>query len=138
MSDLYQRQLSLEEEYSNASIAAGQKQVLDAFKQGRATDVGSGRILLAKSFELAVEAFKEFLKVPVRGVGGKYRKLLKIADPEILVMAALREVINSCAVPEPVPMQDVLRKVGKVIESESMLVYLTQLNNAYTERTVQY
>ena len=138
MQDLYQRQLELEEEYSNASIAAGQKQVLDAFKQGRATDVGSGRILLAKSFELAVEAFKEFLKVPVRGVGGKYRKLLKIADPEILVMAALREVINSCAVPEPVPMQDVLRKVGKVIESESMLVYLTQLNNAYTERTVQY
>ena len=56
MQDLYQKQIALEEEYSNASIAAGQQAVLDAFKQGRAADIGTGRILLAKAYEAAITA----------------------------------------------------------------------------------
>lgn len=138
MQDLYQKQIELEDEYSTSSIAAGQQAVLDAFKQGRAADIGTGRILLAKAFEASLESFTEFLKVPMRGYLGKYKTMLKHAKPEVLVMAGLREVISACANPVPVAMQDVLRNIGKVIESESMLVYLDKLNPVYTERTVEY
>ena len=138
MQDLYQKQIELEEEYSTSSIAAGQQAVLDAFKQGRAADIGTGRILLAKAYEAAITAFTEFLKVPMRGVGGKYKTMLKHAKPEVIVMAGLREIICACANPVPTPMQDVLRNVGRVIESESMLVYLDKLNPAYTKRTLEY
>ena len=41
MQSLLERQLDLELEYSTASLVAGQEQILDAFRQGRATDVGS-------------------------------------------------------------------------------------------------
>jgi len=138
MQDLYQRQIELENEYSTASIAAGQQAVLDAFTQGRATDIGAGRILLAKAYEAAIESFSEFVNKPSRGVLGKYKVMLRNAAPEVLVMAGLREVISACAVPEPVPMQDLLRRIGRVIESETMLVFLDKLNPVYTARTLEY
>lgn len=135
---LLERQLALEEEYSTNSLIAGQEQILSAFRQGRAADVGSGRILLAKSYEAGLIQFSKFLQVPTRGVGGKYKKLLKIATPEVLVMAGIREIINNCANPEPQPMQSVLRTIGRVIESESMLACMDAVNGRYTERTVEY
>ncbi|MFA1036023.1 hypothetical protein, partial [Klebsiella pneumoniae] len=77
-------------------------------------------------------------KQKTRGIGGKYLKLLSIADPEVLVMAALRDIINACAVPEPVSMQKVLTSIGRMVESESMLVFMQELNPAYTDKTIQY
>lgn len=138
MQDLYERQLALEEEYSNASLAAGQQVVLDAFKQGRAADISAGRVLLAKAFEAGLEQFTVALAKPSRGLAGKYRKLLHYAPPDVLVMAGLREVINSCASAEPVSMQYVLTRVGRIIEAESMLACMQQVNAQYTNRTVQY
>lgn len=138
MNDLYTRQIELEEEYSTNSLIAGQQQILDAFKQGRAADVGTGRILLAKAYEAALIQFNEFLSKPSRGLAGKYRKLLQGAAPEVLVMASIREIINGCAHPEPQNMQAVLTGIGRVIESECMLACMEQVNTRYTERTVEY
>lgn len=135
---LYQRQIELEDEYSTASLVAGQQQILEAFKQGRATDVGTGRLMLAKAYEAGLEYFLQFLEIKTRGAGGKYKRLLRIAAPEVLVMATLREIINGCANPEPQPMQSVLRSVGKIIETESMLACMEKVNDRYTERTVEY
>lgn len=136
--DLLQKQIELEETYSTASLVAGQKQIMDAFKQGRASDVGSGQLLLAKAFQASLEDFESFLTKPLSGIGGKYKKLLKIAKPEVLVMAGIREVINGCANPEPVVMQGFLRQLGRIIESESMLVCMEQVSDVYTNRTVEY
>lgn len=136
--DLYQRQIELEEKYSTMSLVAGQQQIIDAFKQGRAADVGTGRILLAKAYAASLEVFKTESAKPARGVYGKYWKLLRIASPEVLVMAGLREVINGCASPEPVAMQQFLRSVGRIIETESMLVSMEQVSDTYTKRTVEY
>lgn len=135
---LYQRQIELEEAYSTASLIAGQEQVLDAFRQGRATDVGSGRILLARSYEVGLQEFQKLLAKPTRGLNGKYRTLLQIAEPEVLVMATLRELLNRCAHPEPQTMQSVLGKIGQVIESESMLACMSKVSSVYTDRTVEY
>ena len=138
MLDLYNRQIALEEEYSTTSLIAGQQQIIDAFKQGRAADVGTGRILLAKAYEAGLVQFQEYLQKPSRGIAGKYRKLLHGAPAEVLVMASIREIINGCANPEPQPMQDVLRAIGRVIESECMLSCMEQINGRYTDRTVEY
>ena len=72
MSDLYERQLALEETYSTDSIIRSQKQVLDAFAQGRASDMGSGRILIAKAFEAALPPYIERINAKDRGLSGKY------------------------------------------------------------------
>lgn len=136
--DLLQRQIELEENYSTASLVAGQQQILDAFKQGRASDVGSGRLLLAKAYQASLEDFSTFLSKPLTGLGGKYKKLLKVAPPEVLVMAGIREVVNGCANPEPMPMQQFLRQLGRIIESESMLVCMEKVSDVYTNRTVEY
>lgn len=136
--DLYAKQLELEETYSTMSLIAGQQQVLDAFKQGRASDVGAGRILLAKAFEASHAALVEFLSKPLSGLYGKYKKLLTVADADVLVMAGLREVVNGCASPEPVPMQQFLRSLGRIIESESLLVCMSKVSQTYTDRTVEY
>lgn len=138
MQDLYSRQIALEEEYSTESLVAGQQQILDAFKQGRAADVGTGRILLAKAYDAALDKFKLYLAQRTTGIGGKYRKLLQGAAPEVLVMAGIREVINGCAHPEPQPMQSVLRSIGRVIESECMLACMEKVNSRYTTRTIEY
>lgn len=135
---LYHRQIELEEAHTTASLIAGQELILNAFAQGRAADVGTGRILLAKSYEVGLEEVNKLLATRARGIGGKYKTLLKIAAPEVLVMAGLRELINGCANPERQPMQNVLRSVGRVIESESMLACMEKLNSRYTERTVEY
>lgn len=137
--DLYQKQIELEDEYSTASIVAGQEAVLDAFKQGRATDIGTGRILLAKAYEVAKEAMEAYLNdKSVRGLLAKYKKLLRIAPTDVIVMAGLREVIGACANPEPVALQTILRTVGKTIEAESMIVFMQGLNPVYLNRTIEY
>lgn len=135
---LYQRQIELEEEYSTMSLVAGQQQILDAFKQGRVTDVGTGRLVLAKAYQAGLAHFLEFLEIKTRGVGGKYKRLLRIAAPEVLVMATLREIINGCAHPEPQPMQSVFRNIGRILETESMLACMEKVNDRYTERTIEY
>jgi DNA-directed RNA polymerase len=135
---VYQRQLELEEKYSTASLIAGQQQVMDAFKQGRATDVGKGRIVLAQAYNSAHDEFVEWLSKPLSGIGGKFKKLLKVASPDVLVMAGLREIINGCASPEPIMMQQFLRQLGRIIESESMLSCMEKVSDAYTKRTVEY
>lgn len=138
MNDLITRQIELEDEYSNASIAAGQRAVLDAFAQGRAADIGTGRILLAKAFEVAVPDFEAKLKERKAGYQGKYLGLLRQAPAEVTVMACLREVISACANPIPVVMQDILRRLGRVIEAEAILSYLDKINPTYTNRTLEY
>lgn len=138
MSDLYERQLALEETYSTDSIIRSQKQVLDAFAQGRASDMGSGRILIAKAFEAALPPYIERINAKDRGLSGKYLKLLRDLDPEVVVMAALRVVINDCAAPTVSVMQAVMRQIGKSIESESMIAAIMKLSPAYGNKTIQY
>lgn len=138
--DLYARQLEIEADYSTAALVAGQRSVIQAFEQGRASDLGQGTIMLAKAFEYAHAAFEAYLN-PVKktgGVGGKYRALLKIGDSEAIVMAGLREIINRCASVEQVTMQGMLKYIGRIVESEAMLACMTQVSPEYTDRTVQY
>lgn len=138
MSDLYQRQMDLEESYSTESIIASQKQVLDAFAQGRGSDIGAGRALIARAFEASIEPYKERIGRRTSGVGGKYLALLRGIDPELAVMIGLRTVLNACADHESMNMQKFLTTLGRSLETESLLDSVTKVNSAYASRTIQY
>lgn len=134
----YERQLALEEEYATTSIVASQKQITDLMKQGRGADIGQGKLLLANAFNLALDNFKEELSKVHTGWAGKYYTLLKRVAPDVIIMAALREVFNACANPTPTNAQTLLRKVGKIIESEALLVILDKVSPTYTNKTLEY
>ena len=132
--DNYARQLELEDEYSTASLAAGQQAVIDAYASGRATDIGSGQYLLAKAYTVALEDYT----TGTTSVRSKYKTLLNPIENSVIIMASLREILNACASPTPVSFQQVLTKLGKVYESEAMLASLRKLSPEYTKRTVEY
>lgn len=132
--DLYEQQLQLEQEYSTESLALGQKAIIDAYAQGRATDVGAGKYLLAKAFTVSLEAYQAGKK----SYRSKYKALLDVIPDDIVIMAALREVLSACANPEPKNIQSITRTLGKAYESEAMLVSLTKLSPEYTQRTIEY
>lgn len=132
--DNYTRQLALEDEYSTASIAAGQQAIVDAYLSGRATDIGAGQYLLAKAYATAVEDYDEH----TMSVRSKYKSLLKTIDSSVIVMSALRIVLDACATSVPTTLQQVLTELGRVYESEAMLVALRKLSVEYTQRTIDY
>ena len=138
MTDLYQKQIELENEYNTQSVIESQKQVLDAYANGRAADLGNGRILVARAFESAIEPYKELLSRKITGTRGKYFGLLRPIDPEIVVMLGLRVVIDGCANADPISLQNTLTLLGKCIETEALLIATDMVSRAYTDRTVEY
>ncbi|QHJ85737.1 MAG: hypothetical protein [Bacteriophage sp.] len=132
--DNYTRQLQLEDEYSTTSIAAGQQAILDAYATGRATDIGAGQYLLAKAYAVALEDYDK--NTPA--IRSKYKTLLKSIDSSVIVMSALRVVLDGCTDHVPRTLQQVVVALGRVYESEAMLVALRKVSAEYTQRTVDY
>lgn len=132
------RQIELEEQYSHASILAGIKATQDAYAQGRASDIGIGMRILASAFEGAHEEFLRMRDTRCPGVGGKYRAMLRRIDSEIIVVAAIREVLAGCASPDKCMMQDILRNLGKIIEAEVLIDRMCDVSQGYTDKTIQY
>ncbi|UOW66262.1 DNA-directed RNA polymerase [Aeromonas phage vB_AspA_Bolek] len=120
-STLYAKQIEIEEKFSHAAVLAGIKAVQDAYAQGRGADVGVGRRLVAKAFTAAVPEVQAMLDSGTRGVGGKYRKLLRQVDTELLAVLGLREIVSGIASPVPVTLQDIMRDLGRAIETEALI-----------------
>lgn len=136
--DLVAKQIELEEQYSHQSILAGIKAVQDAYTQGRADEIGVGMRILAAAFDDSKAELENILNTKTRGTGGKYRALLRRVDTEVLVVAGLREVLAGCASPDKAMMQDVLRNLGKVIETEVLIDKMMDMSEGYTDKTLQY
>lgn len=120
-SALYAKQIEIEEKFSHAAVLAGIKAVQDAYTQGRGADVGVGRRLVAKAFADAVPEVQAMLTSGTRGVGGKYRRLMSTINVELLTVLGLREIVSGIASPEPVTLQDVMRDLGRAIETEALI-----------------
>lgn len=136
--NLVAKQIELEEQYSHLSILAGIKAVQDAYAQGRADEIGVGQRIIAAAFDSAKEELLNILGTKTRGTGGKYRALLRRVDVDVLVVAGLREVLAGCASPDKAMMQDVLRSLGKVIETEVLIDRMMDVSQGYTDKTLQY
>lgn len=138
MQDLYTKQIELEDEYSTQSILDSQQQVLDAYAQGRAADIGRGRILVAKALESCLEPYNAMVNAKGRGNRNRGLVLLKEVKPEVAIMIGLRLIISYCADGVEHSMQRVLTEVGRTIEVESLISIMDKTSSTYTQRTVEY
>jgi len=138
--DLYQKQIELEEEYANQSIIESQQQVLDAYAQGRAADIGRGRILIAKAYDTALGSMHELMdsKKRVYGLNGKHLKMLRQLSAEKATMIGLRVIVGGCADDKVHLLQAILHEIGRCIEVEILCERLTQTSEQYTKRTLDY
>jgi DNA-directed RNA polymerase len=132
--DLLNKQLQVEYETSNEGILRGIQQMQTAFKQGRAGDTSVGKRLLIQAFEEALPLVQEAVMMRSAGVGAKYRALMRRVPLEILTVIAIRHVISSCASPDTILLQDVLRELGRAVETEVMVDCLLDVNEYYVEK----
>ena len=133
-----ERQEALEKEYSDASILAGIQKAQEAISQGRVTEISAGKRLIAAAFPDAVAAIQEVINAKTKGIGGKYRGLIRRTDIEVVTVATLRIILNACATRDACLIQDLYRNIGKIVEHEALLAVLTEHKKAYTERTLNY
>ena len=133
-----ERQEALEKEYSDASILAGIQKAQEAISQGRVTEISAGKRLIAAAFPDAVAALTSVANERTRGVGAKYRGLLRRVDLEVLTVASLRIILNACATRDSCLIQDIYRNIGKIVEHEALIAVLMEHKKAYTVRTLNY
>lgn len=132
--DLLNKQIELEKKATNEGVLRGIELTLQAFKQNRASDTSIGRRIVSRAYEETLPLVQEMLASKARGYGGKYRALMRRIKPEILTVITWRTVIQGCANPDPVLMQDVLRTLGKAVETEAIVDILTDLNPYYVDK----
>lgn len=131
---LLNRQIEMELAATNEGMLRGIQQMQDAFRQGRADDTGIGKRLLIRAFEDSLPLVQEALQVKSAGLGGKYRAMMRRVKPEILTVLVLRQIIAACACPDTVFLQDILRDIGRAIETEAMIDRLIDINPFYVDK----
>ena len=113
-----ERQEALEKEYSDASILAGIQKAHEAISQGRVTEISAGKRLIAAAFPDAVAAIQEVINAKTKGIGGKYRGLIRRTDIEVVTVATLRIILNACATRDACLIQDLYRNIGKIVDGD--------------------
>lgn len=132
--DLLSKQLEVENECTNAGVLRGIQQMQVAFEQGRAVDTGVGKRILLQAFEDALPLVQEAVNKRTAGVGAKYRALMRRIPADILTVLALRSVLAACAKPDTVLLQDMLRELGRAVETEALVDRLLDLNEYYVDK----
>lgn len=137
--DLYQQQIDIEKQYSHESILASIKQTQDALDQGRIADTSIGRRIITKAFaDTKADLLSRMEVTGNRGVAGKYYSLIRRVDIDVAVIACIRAVLGFCTQEKSPILQDVLRNLGGVIETEAMIAAIEVRNKAYLDKTVEY
>ena len=130
--DLLQRQMALEEEATTAGTQKAIKQFTDAISAGRITNTGYGKRLIAAAYTDALALLdSELSSRGFRGVGGKYRAYLRSLDKESIVIIGLRCILNAIAAKDDVTAADLLRNLGRHLETEYMVQMLTIASPQY-------
>ena len=139
--DKVERQIAAEEFRRSEAENLGIEQVKKAIQTGRYVDMPEGRVILARAHIQCVEALKLELEKKTRGIGGKYRNLLRGIDPDVLMVVGLRTMLT-CGV-ERTPgfenrVQSILNQMGKAIEAEALIHAIDVAAAPYLQRTLQY
>lgn len=137
--DLHQQQIDIENQYSHESILASIKQTQDALDHGRIGDTSIGRRIITKAYaETKAELLGRMDKAGNRGVAGKYFNLIRRVDINVAVIACIRATLGYCTQENSPTLQDILRNLGGVIETEAMIAAIEVRNKAYLDKTVEY
>ncbi|CAK1257628.1 unknown function [Klebsiella phage vB_Kpl_K72PH164C2] len=78
---LVKRQLELEETYKIRGIERARKLITDALQNGGIMNLPMTQRMLTSAYEVAAAAIDEMRNVKAPGIGGKYRRFLRLIPP---------------------------------------------------------
>lgn len=147
--DLHTRQLDMEAQYTSEGILRTINQWQADIEEGRIADTTVGRAITVRCYSLVLEALTNIMGNKTRGVGGKYRALIRDIGLDKAAIITLRTAlrINSTVTPAikknasgkayiPV-VQDFISEVGNNIELEFAVHKLIVAAPAYTKKVIK-
>lgn len=144
---LLERQTNIELEYTNQGILKALEKWEQDQAEGRLADTNIGRTLTLRMYKLIVTAIEEVCSAGTRGVGGRYRTLIKEVGTTTCAVIVLRTALgqigrrrcprggNASTYGEPLA-QDLISLTGRDVELEHMLVKLQIAAPGYMHRVV--
>lgn len=146
--DLLERQIKIESEYTNQGILLAVQKWEKDQAEGRLADTSVGRALTIRTYKLVQEQLEIICNAGTRGVGGKYRALLKEVGLDKCAIIGMRIALGLVGGTkskhhagmqgrngEPLA-QDFLSDAGLNIEAEHMLIKLSAAAPGYMHRVM--
>lgn len=143
--DLLERQISLEEEYSTQGVLMAISKHEADVAAGRLADTGPGRTFTIRAYKLVRDELEALCTAGTRGMGARYRKLVKEVGYDECAVVGLRVGLNLLSkvrnnslrsgLFEPI-IQDFLVNVGQAAEAEHALKKLQIAAPGYMNRVL--
>jgi len=131
MQDLEQRQRKLEDEYTEQGITDALNQLAKDMHEGRLFETQGGRRIVAQTYALVAETLAEICEDGSRGLGGRYRGLVRDIGYDKCAVIALRTALGllgshrASAEGEAPVTQKFLQEAGHCAELEHMAIKVT-------------
>lgn len=145
--DLHGRQIKIESEYTNQGILKALEKWEKDQAEGRLADTNVGRTLTLRLYKLLVASIETVCSAGTRGVGGRYRTLIREVGTTSCAVIVLRSALgligrrrsnhsgSSGSHGEPLA-QDLISVVSQAVELEHMLAKLQLAAPGYMHRVV--
>lgn len=137
---LVTRQLEIEQKARTRAIDRSRKAVKDALEGGRASELLPVQRLISAAFSTVTDSIEAVKADKTRGVGGKYRKHLRLISTDVLATGALVYVLdNLCA--ESMARssaQALMAGLGRLVQAEILNRNLEVQAPAYINRVHEY
>lgn len=134
------RQLEIEQKARTRAIDRSRKAVKDALEGGRASELMPVQRLISAAFSTVTDSIEAVKADKTRGVGGKYRKHLRLISTDVLATGALVYVLdNLCA--ESMARssaQALMAGLGRLVQAEILNRNLEVQAPAYINRVHEY
>lgn len=95
---LVKRQLELEEAYKIRGIERARKLITDALQNGGIMNLPMTQRMLTSAYEVAAAAIEEMRNVKAPGIGGKYRRFLRLVPLDVLTTLSLCTMFEAFSV----------------------------------------
>lgn len=141
---LVKRQLELEETYKIRGIERARKLITDALQNGGIMNLPMTQRMLASAYDVASAAIEEMRNVKAPGIGGKYRRFLRLVPLDVLTTLSLCTMFEAFSVApgesasRRQTAQAVMSALGRNVQSELLALQLRNVAPAYMDRVYEY
>ena len=137
---MVERQIAIEEEARTRAIQRSRAAVKQALEGGRASELLPVSKLIGAAFETVSQEIDSIKASKVAGVGGKYRKYVRLVSTDVLASAALTIVLDMvCTLDmKDSTIQSINSALGRMVQSEILAKNLSTVAPAYMNRVQEY
>ena len=137
---LVQRQLDIENKARTRAIDRSRKAVKDALDGGRASELLPVQRLISAAFSAVSDGIESIKADKTRGVGGKYRKHLRMVGTDVLATASMVYVLDSICAEAMArsSAQALMAGLGRIVQAEILNRNLEVAAPAYINRVHEY